>query len=84
MVLSIISIMRSCDVLISSRFAQSSGDKTGHSVSGDALMRLVKSSDAVSNAWMNAPWWGFRRAGFSCFHAFDPLYQRPCGCVIVL
>ena len=48
-------IIPSCDVLMSSRFAQRSGDKTGSSVSGDALVRLVKGSDVVSNARMNAP-----------------------------
>ena len=77
-------IMPSCEVLMSSRFAQRSGDKAGSSASGDALGRLVKGSDVASNAWMNAPKWRFRRAGFGCFRAFDLLHQRPGGYVIAL
>ena len=77
-------IMPSCDVLMSSRFARRSGDKAGSSVFGDALVHLVEDSEVVSNAWMNAPKWRFRRAGFGCFRAFDLLHQRPCGRVIAL
>ena len=77
-------IMPSCEVLMSSRFAQRSGDKAGSSASGDALGRLVKGSDVESNERMNAPKWRFRRAGFGCFRAFDSLRQRPCGCVTAL
>ena len=77
-------IMPSCGALMSSRFARRSGDKTGSSVSGDALVCLMKGSDVESDERMNAPKWRFRRAGFGCFRAFDSLRQRPCGCVTAL